>query len=73
MAEQSADAVAVLQACGFGSGRIFGNSGGATIALDLAAPHPEAVAAVVAHEPPLPAVLPGAAHTLPGTTRSRAS
>jgi acetyltransferase/esterase len=60
MAEQSADAVAVLQACGFGSGLIFGNSGGATIALDLAAFHPEAVDAVVAHEPPLPRVLPDA-------------
>jgi pimeloyl-ACP methyl ester carboxylesterase len=60
MAEQSADAVAVLQACGFGSGLIFGNSGGATVALDVAAFHPEAVDAVVAHEPPLPRVLPDA-------------
>ncbi len=58
MSEQSADAVAVLQACGFGSALIFGNSGGATIALDLAAFHPDAVDAVVAHEPPLPRVLP---------------
>jgi pimeloyl-ACP methyl ester carboxylesterase len=60
MAEQSADAVAVLEACGFASGLIFGNSGGATIALDLAAHYPEAAEAVVAHEPPLPRVLPGA-------------
>ena len=66
MAEQSADAVAVLRACGFGSGLIFGNSGGATIALDLAASHAEAVAAVVAHEPPLPRVLPGAGAYLAG-------
>ncbi len=66
MAEQSADAVAVLRACGFGSGLIFGNSGGATIALDLAASHPEAAAAVVAHEPPLPRVLPGAGACLAG-------
>jgi acetyltransferase/esterase len=50
----------VLQACGFGSGLIFGNSGGATIALDLAACHPEAADAVVAHEPPLPRMLPDA-------------
>ncbi len=64
MAEQSADAVAVLQACGFGSALIFGNSGGATIALDLAARHPQAAGAVVAHEPPLPAVLPDAARYL---------
>jgi pimeloyl-ACP methyl ester carboxylesterase len=60
MAEQSADAVAVLAAGGFESARIFGNSGGATIALDLAARHPRAVDAVVAHEPPLPRVLPDA-------------
>jgi acetyltransferase/esterase len=60
MAEQSGDAVAVLKACGFGSGLIFGSSGGATIALDLAASHPQAVDAVVAHEPPLPRVLPDA-------------
>jgi pimeloyl-ACP methyl ester carboxylesterase len=60
IAEQSMDAVAVLEACGFGSALIFGNSGGATIALDLAAFHPDAVDAVVAHEPPLPRVLPDA-------------
>lgn len=58
IAEQSADAVAVLAACGFESARIFGNSGGATIALDVAARHPRVVDALVAHEPPLPCVLP---------------
>lgn len=60
MAEQSADAVAVLRANGFSAARIFGNSGGATIALDLAARHPQAVDAVVSHEPPVPRVLPDA-------------
>jgi pimeloyl-ACP methyl ester carboxylesterase len=55
--EQSADAVAVLAANGFGSARIFGNSGGATIALDLAARYREVADAVVAHEPPVPSVL----------------
>ena len=60
MAEQSADAVAVLRTCGFGSAAIFGNSGGATIALDLAARHPQAARTVVAHEPPVPRVLPDA-------------
>jgi pimeloyl-ACP methyl ester carboxylesterase len=64
MAEQSADAVAVLAACGLGPALIFGNSGGATIALDLAGRHPRAVRAVVAHEPPLPRVLPDAARYL---------
>jgi len=58
IAEQSEDALAVLRASGFESARVFGNSGGATIALDLAARHPQVVEAVVAHEPPLPAVLP---------------
>jgi pimeloyl-ACP methyl ester carboxylesterase len=60
LAEQTADAVVVLQACGLESTRIFGNSGGATIALDLAAHHPQIVEAVVAHEPPVPRVLPDA-------------
>jgi pimeloyl-ACP methyl ester carboxylesterase len=64
MAEQSRDAVAVLRAAGFESARVFGNSGGATIALDLAAYHPQAVGGVIAHEPPLPTVLPDAARYL---------
>ncbi|WP_432941724.1 alpha/beta fold hydrolase [Kribbella sp. CA-253562] len=37
---------------------VFGNSSGAIIALELAARHPEAVRAVVAHEPPLFDLLP---------------
>jgi pimeloyl-ACP methyl ester carboxylesterase/DNA-binding transcriptional MerR regulator len=60
MAEQSADAAAVLRACGFESAIVFGNSGGATIALDLAATHPQATRTVIAHEPPVPRVLPDA-------------
>jgi acetyltransferase/esterase len=60
LAEQSADAIAVLGANGFPAALVFGNSGGATIALDLAARHPTAVTAVVSHEPPVPAVLPDA-------------
>jgi pimeloyl-ACP methyl ester carboxylesterase len=64
IAGQSADAVAVLRASGFNSARIFGNSGGAIIALDLAAHHPHAVDVVVAHEPPLPRVLPDASQYL---------
>jgi len=58
LAEQSADAVAVLRACGFSSAAVFGNSGGATVALDLAARYPSAASVVIAHEPPLPRVLP---------------
>src|SRR5580704_2479350 len=64
IAGQSADAVAVLRASGFDSARIFGNSGGAIIALDLAAHHPHAVDVVVAHESPLPRVLPDASQYL---------
>ena len=55
---QSTDAMAVLQENGFSRAHIFGNSGGATIALDLAAYHPEVVETVIAHEPPVPRVLP---------------
>lgn len=58
LAEQSADALAVLDANGIDSALVFGNSGGASIALDLAARHPDRVSAVVVHEPPVPAVLP---------------
>jgi len=54
MAAQSDDAVAVLRACGFSSAAVFGDGGGATIALDLAARHPDCVTVAVAHEPPLP-------------------
>jgi pimeloyl-ACP methyl ester carboxylesterase len=61
IAEQTADAVAVIRASGFETARVFGNSGGATIALDLAARHPQVTDAIVAHEPPVPGVLPDAA------------
>jgi pimeloyl-ACP methyl ester carboxylesterase len=37
---------------------VFASSGGAVIALELAARHPEQIRAVVAHEPPAPALLP---------------
>lgn len=66
VAEQSRDALAVVAANGFGAARIFGNSGGATVALDLAAHHPSAAEAVVAHEPPVPLVLPGGEAWLAG-------
>jgi pimeloyl-ACP methyl ester carboxylesterase len=58
MAEQSADALAVLDANDAGRALVFGNSGGATVALDLAARHPDRVGAAVVHEPPVPVVLP---------------
>jgi len=55
---QSMDAVAVLRENGFSRAHIFGNSGGATIALDLAACHPDVVETAIVHEPPVPRVLP---------------
>jgi len=64
MSQQSSDALAVMAASGFLSAAVFGNSGGATIALDLAAYHPERLTAVVAHEPPVPLILPDAAEHL---------
>jgi pimeloyl-ACP methyl ester carboxylesterase len=59
--QQSADAIAVIAANGFLSAAVFGNSGGATIALDLAAYHPEWLTTAVSHEPPVPLILPDAA------------
>jgi acetyltransferase/esterase len=64
MAEQSSDAVAVLRANGFERALVFGASGGATIALDIAARHPETVEMVVSHEPPVPRILPDAEEVL---------
>jgi pimeloyl-ACP methyl ester carboxylesterase len=60
ISQQSRDAVAVLRAAGESSAYIFGNSSGAVIALDMAKTQPEAVKAVIAHEPPLPRVHPKA-------------
>ena len=61
MAEQSADARALLDAVAGGRGAVFGNSGGAVIGLDLAARAPEGIAAFILHEPPVIGVLPDAA------------
>src|SRR6267378_3499473 len=41
---------------------VFASSGGAVIALELAARHPEQIRALVAHEPPALALLPDPAH-----------
>ena len=58
VAQQARDAVAVLKAAGHEKAVVFGNSGGAIIALELAARFPEVVTGVIAHEPPLLAVEP---------------
>lgn len=58
LTQQAADAVAVIRAAGHRSALVFGNSGGAIIALELARAFPDAVTGVVAHEPPVITVLP---------------
>jgi pimeloyl-ACP methyl ester carboxylesterase len=60
ISQQSRDAVAVLRAAGETSAFVFGNSSGAVIALDMAKTQPQAVRAIVAHEPPLARVHPNA-------------
>jgi pimeloyl-ACP methyl ester carboxylesterase len=53
MAEQSADALAVLAHHDLAQALVFGGSGGALIGLDLAARHTDAVTGLIAHEPPV--------------------
>src|SRR6266536_4799362 len=60
ISQQSRDAVAVLQAAGETSAFVFGNSSGAVIALDIAKTYPQAIKAIVAHEPPITRVHPRA-------------
>ena len=61
MAQQARDAAAVIRAVGDGRrAHVFGNSGGATIALQLAADHPELLDGVIAHEAPTITLLPDA-------------
>jgi pimeloyl-ACP methyl ester carboxylesterase len=54
------DAAAILESLGEGPAYVYGNSGGATIGLDLATRHPDHVRTLVAHEPPLFELLPDA-------------
>jgi pimeloyl-ACP methyl ester carboxylesterase len=58
ISQQSRDAVAVLNAAGTASAFIFGNSSGAVIALDMAKTQPQAVRAIIVHEPPLARIHP---------------
>jgi pimeloyl-ACP methyl ester carboxylesterase len=57
---QAEDVHAVIQALGAGAVDMFASSGGAITALALVAAHPDDVATLVAHEPPLIEVLPDA-------------
>jgi len=60
ISQQSRDAIAVLRAVGEESAFVFGNSSGAVIALDMAKIQPQAIRAVVAHEPPIARLHPDA-------------
>ncbi|WP_243723180.1 alpha/beta hydrolase [Actinomadura sp. 7K507] len=57
---QAADVHAVIEAVGAGPVEMFASSGGAVTALALVTAHPGDVTTLVAHEPPVIAVLPDA-------------
>ncbi|MCR3738402.1 Pimeloyl-ACP methyl ester carboxylesterase [Actinomadura glauciflava] len=57
---QAGDVHAVIEALGAGPVEMFASSGGAVTALALVTAHPDCVTTLVAHEPPLIAVLPDA-------------
>lgn len=58
LAVQAADARALVDGLAGGRALVFGNSGGAIIGLTPAAPHPEVMTGLIAHEPPAVNVLP---------------
>ena len=58
IATHADDVHRIIEAVGGAPVDLLGSSGGAVVALELAATHPEDVRAVVAHEPPLPVGLP---------------
>ncbi|MFJ8535431.1 alpha/beta fold hydrolase [Streptomyces sp. NPDC093591] len=57
VAEQADDAAALLTVLGVAPAAVYGNSYGATIALDLLIRYPNLVRGAMLHEPPLPSVL----------------
>ncbi|MCF6476077.1 alpha/beta hydrolase [Nonomuraea sp. MG754425] len=58
VARQADDAIAVLDHHGLERAYVFGNSGGAVIALETVARHPGRLLGAVVHEPPLVQLLP---------------
>lgn len=58
MGQQARDAMAVIRAMGAERAYVFGNSGGASIALKLAEDFPQAVQGLALHEPPIIPALP---------------
>jgi pimeloyl-ACP methyl ester carboxylesterase len=65
--EHADDLHRVIKAIGGGPVDLFASSGGAVNALALVAKHPEDVRTLVAHEPPLAAILPDREHALSAT------
>jgi pimeloyl-ACP methyl ester carboxylesterase len=59
--QQAADLHLLIEALGAGPVEVFGSSGGAVTGLELVTTHPGDVVTLVAHEPPINAVLPDAA------------
>lgn len=57
---QAEDVHAIIEALGVGPIDLFGSSGGAVTALALVTAHPDDIVTLVAHEPPIDAVLPDA-------------
>ena len=58
--QQVRDIIAVMRDLGFNKTNLFGNSGGATLALHFAVCHPDLLDRVVAHEGPTSVLLPDA-------------
>lgn len=58
--DQAADLHAMVAALGVGPVDVFASSGGAVAGLEWAATHPDDIAVLVAHEPPLTGLLPDA-------------
>ncbi len=56
--DHAADVHRIIQELGGGPVDLFGSSGGAVNALALVAAHPDDVRTLIAHEPPLPTLLP---------------
>jgi acetyltransferase/esterase len=61
VAQQAEDAAQLLKELTDTPPHVFGSSGGAIVALEMAARYSARLNQVVAHEPPVPAVLPNAA------------
>jgi pimeloyl-ACP methyl ester carboxylesterase len=71
--QQAADVHAIIEAVGGGPVEMFASSGGAITALALVAAHPDDLAVLVAHEPPLGRLLPDAAAAGRAENRMRAT